>query len=107
MRTAACRYKPRVAAVGAGDVAHDGAPQARSLAASGSEGLEQTLSDVRRNARSGIGNAELQSVGATLRPHLDRAACRCVFNGVKNEIIKGAVHLLGIEERRRGGGGGR
>ena len=48
-------------------------------------------------------NAKLQSVGATLRLHLDHAACRCILNGIKNEIIKGAVHLLGIEERRRGG----
>ena len=79
---------------------HDSQAQACSFGAPGDERLEQAFTNAIRNALTGVADANAQFAGVTLGGHLYAAPRRCVLDRIQNEIIKGAMHLFGIEARR-------
>ena len=79
---------------------HDSQAQACSFGAPGNERLEQAFTNAIRNALAGVADEKAQFAGVMLRGHLYAAPRRGILDRIENEIIKGAMHLFGVEARR-------
>ena len=89
--------QPRGPAMGCGHLANNRQPQSRSVRATCYEWLEQLVADVAGWSGALVSNRQNQVSGFVTRGDQDPAFCRGGLDGIEDQVVDRAAHLIGVK----------